>query len=103
MRDVIEYTLNHYQKNISLDTIAEVAAMTKNAFCKYFKRRTNKTYVRFLNEIRVENACKLLLANEDLLISEIAFKSGFKNTSNFNKQFKLIKKRSPLKYKLVNS
>ena len=47
MRDVFEYTMNNYQKDISLETIANVANMTKNAFCKYFKKRTNKTFIHF--------------------------------------------------------
>ena len=65
MRNVFEYTMNNFDKPISLNTIAEVANMTKNAFCKYFKKRTNKTYVQFLNELRLEHACKLLVAEND--------------------------------------
>jgi len=99
MSSVMEYTMNNYNDNISLETIATVAAMTKNAFCKYFKKRTNKTYFRFLNELRVENASKLLLIDNDLSIAEIADKSGFNNISNFNRQFKSVKQISPSEYK----
>lgn len=99
MRDIMEYTINNYSKDITLDSIAEVAAMTKNAFCKYFKKRTNKTYFRFLNELRIENACRLLSDNEDFSIAEIANKSGFNNISNFNRQFKALKVISPTEYK----
>jgi len=99
MSSVMEYTMNNYNNNISLDTIATVAAMTKNAFCKYFKKRTNKTYFRFLNELRVENASKLLLINNDFSIAEIADKSGFNNISNFNRQFKSVKQIAPSEYR----
>lgn len=99
MRNVFEHTISNFEKDISLETIAEVAAMTKNAFCKYFKRRTNKTYVQFLNELRIENACKLILGEDDLSIAEIAYKSGFKNISNFNRQFKTVKLMSPSAYR----
>lgn len=99
MQDVFEYTMTHYDKDISLETIAGVAAMTKNAFCKYFKRRTNKTYFRFLNELRIEHACKLMGDSKDFSIAEIAYKSGFKNISNFNRQFKSIKLTSPSTYR----
>ena len=75
--------------------VADVASMTRNAFCKYFKKRTNKTYVQFLNEIRVEQACKLLLSQTDMNIAEIAEQCGFRNMSNFNRQFKSIKKMTP--------
>ena len=102
MRDVMEYTMNNFHKDITLDKIATISAMTKNAFCKYFKKRTNKTYFRFLNELKIENACKLLLANEDYTISEIADKSGFNNISNFNRQFKSFKGTSPKAFKRKN-
>jgi AraC-like DNA-binding protein len=100
MRDVFEYTMTHYEKDISLEAIAEVAAMTKNAFCKYFKRRTNKTYFRFLNELRIEHASKLLLVENNFSIAEIAERSGFNNISNFNRQFKAVKQVTPSGYKI---
>ncbi|WP_299891220.1 AraC family transcriptional regulator [uncultured Lacinutrix sp.] len=99
MRNVFEYTMTHFQKDINLEAIAEVANMTKNAFCKYFKKRTNKTYFRFLTELRIEHACKLIETNKDLSISEIAYKSGFKNISNFNRHFKNIKSINPSTFK----
>ena len=99
MRDVMEYTMNNFHHNISLETIAMVAAMTKNAFCKYFKKRTNKTYFQFLNELRIENACKLLLSDNDFSIAEVADRSGFNNISNFNRQFKSVKNMVPSTYK----
>ncbi|MGB0891569.1 MAG: AraC family transcriptional regulator, partial [Flavobacteriaceae bacterium] len=64
MRDVMDFTIHHFDKNIDLDEIANKANMTPNAFCRYFKQRTNKTYFSFLNELRVENACKLLTGNK---------------------------------------
>ncbi|WP_066221868.1 AraC family transcriptional regulator [Formosa haliotis] len=99
MRDVFEFTMTHYSEEISLETISEIAVMTKNAFCKYFKKRTNKTYFQFLNELRIEQACKLILKENDLSISEIAYQSGFKNISNFNRQFKAVKHCIPSAYK----
>jgi AraC-like DNA-binding protein len=99
MSAVMAYTMNNFNKRISLNDIAIVATMTKNAFCKYFKKRTNKTYFNFLNELRIENACKLLLVNDDISIAEIADKSGFNNISNFNRQFKAVKNIIPSKYR----
>ncbi|MCF6308445.1 MAG: AraC family transcriptional regulator [Flavobacteriaceae bacterium] len=91
--------MSNFQKPITLDRISEEAAMTKNAFCKYFKKRTNKTYTTFLNELRIEKACSLLQTNTEHTIAEIAEKSGFQNISNFNRKFKLIKLVSPRVYK----
>lgn len=99
MQAVFDYTMQNFQKDISLNTIASVAAMTKNAFCKYFKKRTNKTYFNFLTELRIEHACKQLIENKEISISEIAYNSGFNNISNFNRQFKAIKGKNPSKFK----
>jgi len=95
MRDVFEFTMSNFTEDITLSQISDTAAMTKNAFCKYFKRRTNKSYFTFLNELRIEHACKLLDANNDASIAHIAEQSGFNNISNFNRQFKAIKKQTP--------
>lgn len=103
MRNVFEYTMNHFKSEITLDKISEVANMTQNAFCKYFKKRTNKTYFTFLNELRIEYACKLLVSNKELTIAEIAEISGYNNLSNFNRQFQILKQQSPSGYKKSNT
>lgn len=102
MRNVFDFTIENANQKISLDDISSVANMTKNAFCKYFKKRTNKTYISFLTELRIENASKLLNTDKDLSINEIAYKSGFNNISNFNRQFKMIKCMSPNKFRKIN-
>jgi len=101
MTDVLEYTFENYNKDVSLDAVAQVAAMTKNSFCKYFKKVTNKTYFEFLKEIRVEYACKLIRKHNDMKIFEIAYLCGFKNISNFNKQFKTVTTLSPSAFKTL--
>lgn len=101
MRKIMDYTIHNFDKNIDLESISSEANMTPNAFCRYFKQRTNKTYFTFLNELRIENACKLLSNNNELTISEIAYQSGFKNLSNFNRKFKDYKKIAPRDYRKV--
>ena len=99
MRNVFDFTIENANQKISLDHISNVANMTKNSFCKYFKKRTNKTFVSFLTELRIENACKLLKSNQDVSINEIAYKVGFNNISNFNRKFKQVKKTTPISYR----
>lgn len=95
MRDIFEFTLDHFDKRISLKQVAEIANMTPNAFCRYFKQRTNKTYVNFLLDIRIGNACKLLSKKNEYSIAEIAYRSGFNNLTNFNRKFKALKGVTP--------
>lgn len=99
MRDIFEFTLSKFDENISLDQVAEIANMTPNAFCRYFKQRTNKTYINFLLDIRIENACKLLAKKSDLSIAEISYRSGFNNLTNFNRKFKSIKSMTPSEFR----
>jgi len=94
---VIEYTFRESHRNIRLAEIAAVANMTVVAFCKYFKTRTRKTYIHFLNEIRIQHACKLLLSG-DQPVTAICYETGFSNLSHFNRMFKKITGKTPRSY-----
>tara|TARA_B110000037_G_scaffold217777_1_gene279505 strand:- start:1961 stop:2812 length:852 start_codon:yes stop_codon:yes gene_type:complete len=102
MGAIFDHTFQHFSEPITLSQIASVANMTTNAFCRYFKQRTNKTYFQLLNEVRIESACKLLSKNSDLSIAEIALQSGFQNISNFNRKFKMVKQLTPSDYRSKN-
>ena len=99
MGKVYDYAMEKYGENITLEEIAERANMTKNAFCRYFKKRTNKTFFQFLIEIRIENACKLMLKQPELSIGTIAEQCGFNNIANFNRKFKTYKHCTPTQYR----
>ncbi|WP_028374732.1 AraC family transcriptional regulator [Leeuwenhoekiella sp. MAR_2009_132] len=100
MSDVFQYTLDHFKENITLETIAEKANMSKNAFCRYFKKRTNKTFLQFLIELRIEYACKLLYKEKELPVAEVSERCGFQNIANFNRKFKEIKAMTPTQFRL---
>lgn len=95
---VYQFTLKNYFEPITLEQVANIAAMSIPAFCNYFKRCTKKTYIEFLNEVRIENACKLLIDTEKS-IHDIGFNSGFNTLPNFNKQFHKVKKMTPSHYR----
>lgn len=99
MRNIFEYTMQNFDKTISLEQVSDIANMTPNAFCRYFKQRTNKTYINFLLDIRIGNACKLLGKKTDLSIAEVSYKSGFNNLTNFNRKFKALKGVTPSHYR----
>lgn len=98
INDIYNYTINNFDKKISLEEIASVAHISPNSFCRYFKTQTKKTYSQFLMEIKIGNACKLLIENKKS-ISSVCYESGFNNFSNFNRYFKNITGKSPLQYK----
>lgn len=99
MNAVFQFAMDHFQENFSLEDVAEVAYLSKNAFCRYFKKRTNKTFFKFLIEIRIEHACKLLLQDHDLSIATVCEYCGFQNIANFNRKFKEIKGITPTQYR----
>lgn len=84
---IYEYMVGHYPERISLEEISNVADMTPPAFCKYFKERTKTTFVKYLNEMRLGFARKMLIDGK-YKISTIALESGFNNMSHFIAQFK---------------
>jgi AraC-like DNA-binding protein len=99
MAKVFQVVMDEFNRDFSLKEVADLANMTSNAFCRYFKQRTNKTFFQFLIEVRIENACRLISRESDITISEVSYRSGFKNLSNFNRKFKEIKGMTPSDYK----
>ena len=99
MRKIMDFTFAHYGGKLSVPQVAEVASMTPNAFCRYFKQRTNKTYIHFVLEIRIDQACRMLQQDKDLPISEIAFRCGFNNLTNFNRKFRQFKGLTPSEFR----
>jgi AraC-like DNA-binding protein len=94
---IYEYSIRNFKRKIQLEEIAEVANISPNSFCRYFKSRTRKTYSQFLIELRVGHACKLLIENNQC-IKRLCYESGFNNFTSFHKYFKMITGKSPLVY-----
>ncbi|WP_419212009.1 AraC family transcriptional regulator [Maribacter sp. X9] len=94
---IYEYIFENFNSPISAGDVAQIIGMNKSAFSRYFKKVHRKSFTKYLNEMRVGYACKLLLDNQES-ITGIAFLSGFNNISNFNRQFKLIKGTTPTEY-----
>ncbi|MGS2762277.1 AraC family transcriptional regulator [Sinomicrobium sp. M5D2P9] len=95
---VFNFVKDNYQRQISLDEVAELVSMTVPSFCRYFKKINNKTFTKFVNEYRLVHASKLL-AEKPMSITEICLESGFNNFSHFNKSFKEFTGKSPSEYR----
>ncbi|MEM9000127.1 MAG: AraC family transcriptional regulator [Bacteroidota bacterium] len=92
------YVQENYTKSITLSEISQLLSMSNVSFNRFMKKRTNKTFVEYLNEVRIDNACRLL-GEKDLGISEIAYACGFNNIANFNRIFKKVKGCTPSRYR----
>ena len=96
---VMSFLNNNFEKEILLSDAAKLAAMTEVAFSRFFKARTGKTFVDTLNEIRLGHASRMLIDTTHS-ISEIAYRCGFNNMSNFNRIFKKKKDCTPKEFRL---
>lgn len=94
---IYEFSLANFKRKIQTQEVAEIAHVSVNYFCRYFKSRTRKTYSQFINEIRIGHACKLLIENK-INVKQICYESGFYNFASFHKYFKSITGKSPLHY-----
>jgi AraC-like DNA-binding protein len=97
MNDILHFTFRESHRKIYLNEVAEIAHLSVEAFCRYFKIRTRKTYTTFLNEVRVSNACRLLM-NKEASIQDVCYQAGFSNISNFNRIFKRVTGKAPSNY-----
>ena len=94
---VYQYMMKNFMKPIKLEEVASLVGLTPNAFCRYFRGRTKKTFVQYLNDIRIGHAKKLLIEGR-MKISTLSMESGFNNLSNFIEQFKRSTQMSPSEY-----
>ncbi len=99
---VYEYIDKNYAKPITLKDVAEVACMSESAFSRFFKSETGKNISNYIIDMRIAKACRELV-DTNKTISEICFSTGFNNISNFNRQFKKIKGRSPKDFRALYS
>jgi AraC-like DNA-binding protein len=96
--NIYNYIMQQYHRDISLEQVAAEAFMTPQAFCRYFKKHTRVTFVTFLNEIRINEACKKLIDGSFESVSSVAYECGFNSITNFNRVFKSTTGKSPRQY-----
>jgi AraC-like DNA-binding protein len=88
-------TVSH---SVSAADIAAELGMTESRFSRFFRRATGNTFTDFVNRVRVNRACHLLLES-DSRITDICYVVGFNNVANFNRRFLDIKGMTPREYR----
>lgn len=96
--NIYNYIMQHCHRDLTLEEVAAAACMTPPAFCRYFKKHTRVTFVTFLNEVRINEACKKLLDGRYDSVSAVAYDCGFNSITNFNRVFKTATGKSPRAY-----
>ena len=95
---VYEYVFQNIQEGIKLKDAASLVYMEPSSFCRYFKKKSNKTFMNYVKNVRIGIAAKLL-SETDKQITQICYESGYNNLANFNHYFKVIMKKTPSEYR----
>lgn len=95
---IYDYISQNYRQPVSLEEVAALSGLTRNAFCRFFKKVTGKTFVQFLNEYRITKARELMYRRR-ISISEVMIACGFNELSYFSRQFKRITGYTPTAYR----
>jgi YesN/AraC family two-component response regulator len=93
-----DYLMNNYREDVDLKALSQMVNMAEGSLCRFFKQNVGLTIFEYLNKIKVEFACKLLM-DPDLSILDICLDSGYNNLSHFNKQFRKTTGAAPREYR----
>lgn len=81
--------------------LAAIARLSPGAFSRSFRRHTGLALVQYVNRLRINLACQLLMGDAEMKITDVCFLSGFNNISNFNRQFLSRKGMSPSRFRAL--
>jgi AraC-like DNA-binding protein len=98
LKKCVQYLIQNFHQKITKKKMLELSHMSSTAFLSLFKKTYRMTFVEYLIKIRVGYACRLLIEDEKD-INAISNLAGFENLSNFYRQFKKIKGRTPSEYR----
>ena len=93
-----DYLMNHFREEIDLAQLSELIHMAEGSLCRFFKMNVGCSVFEYLNKLKVDFACKLLM-DPDIVIVDVCFDSGFHNLSHFNKQFRKNTGVAPSEYR----
>jgi len=98
INQVLTHLAEHLGDALGESDLARYAGMEASAFSRFFRRHTGVPFVQYLNRLRVNRACELLITS-DKPITEICYACGFNNVSNFNRQFLASKSMPPSQFR----
>lgn len=98
VRRACQHILEHFDQNLTHESMAALAHISPAYFSRLFRKTTGKTFGEFLTEVRLGHVCRLL-TETTLPIVEVAYESGFRNLSAFNRRFRANYGCTPREYR----
>jgi transcriptional regulator GlxA family with amidase domain len=98
IKKVYNYVQANYNKKIKVEEVASLVDLSVVSFSRLIKQRTGKTFIDFLNELRLGYATRLLIESNKT-VTEICYECGFNNISNFNRIFKKSQGYTPSEFR----
>ena len=95
---VVAYLTEHYSEDFSMADVAARLGMTESSFSRYFRRATGNSFTDFVNRLRINRACQLLMET-DRYITNVCYDVGFNNVANFNRRFLQLKGMTPKEFR----
>lgn len=94
LNHVIDYVARNLAEDLTQTDLAALSGFSPSAFSRAFKRHTGQTFVRYVNRLRINRACDLLMTGE-ASVADICYGVGFNNLSNFTRHFQALKGMPP--------
>lgn len=99
INEALAYINANLTEQFSEADLAEIAGLSASAFSRSFRRHTGQALVKYVNRLRINLACQLLMGPSEMKITDVCFSSGFNNISNFNRQFQVQKGMTPSRFR----
>lgn len=99
LAEPLNHALAHIKRNLTATLregdLADLCGCSRSVFSRRFRRHTGMTFIQYVNRLRIHYACGLLAGTKDARVIDVCYQSGFRNLSNFNRQFVTQKKVTP--------
>ena len=101
INEALAYINSHLTEPFSESDLAAIAKRSPSAFSRSFRRHTGMALVQYVNRLRINLACQLLMSASEMPITEICYAAGYNNLSNFNRQFLMQKSMPPSRFRAL--
>jgi AraC-like DNA-binding protein len=101
LNTVLAYIREHLTEPFHEERLAALAGQSQSAFSRSFRKHTGMAFVQYVNRLRINVACQMLMSDDHATVTDVCYAAGFNNLSNFNRQFLAQKGMSPSRFRAL--